>query len=377
MIAIPIIMGITSGASFLLGFLLLNHPQKINRSANRWLGIFVITLGLAMLEILLVEQKFHLYHEKYFELIGISRFLSAPALYLAILNFTTIDKSVKIKYVYHFIPFIIIILFTIPFLATGHNIKFSANVGKIIFFILRNILPVQAIVYWVLSYKKLREHLKNIATFSSATTPINLSWLENFLFLLVLIIVCWFNMLYFDIQIIKNYTPIFYLLCVFFLAYFSLQQKEVFSFNADEIKDLSQIIVAKNDDSIEKKKRLNDLQLIALNEKLIALINTEKPFLENDLNLPHLAARIGASSNETSYLINKIYNQNFYTFINTYRVEEAKELLSSGTYQKLNILGIAYQSGFNSKTTFNTTFKKFTGQSPTDFVKQKSSSKIS
>ena len=78
---------------------------------------------------------------------------------------------------------------------------------------------------------------------------------------------------------------------------------------------------------------------------------------------------MNASCNETSFVINELYRDNFYNFINKYRVEEAKILLLSEKYNQLNILGIAYESGFNSKTTFNTTFKKHTGFSPTDFVK--------
>ncbi|TEB41605.1 AraC family transcriptional regulator, partial [Flavobacterium circumlabens] len=72
---------------------------------------------------------------------------------------------------------------------------------------------------------------------------------------------------------------------------------------------------------------------------------------------------------ETSFVINELYGDNFYNFINKYRIEKAKSLLLSEKYNQLNILGIAYESGFNSKTTFNTTFKKNTGFSPTEFVK--------
>jgi AraC-like DNA-binding protein len=76
-----------------------------------------------------------------------------------------------------------------------------------------------------------------------------------------------------------------------------------------------------------------------------------------------------ASCNETSFVINELYQDNFYNFINKYRIEEAKRLLLSDKYNQLNILGIAYESGFNSKTTFNTTFKKHVGCSPSEFVK--------
>lgn len=65
-------MGITSGAAFLLGFLLIAHPRKINAIANRFLGLFIVTLGLAMLEIPLFHQNFHLKYPNIFELIGLA-----------------------------------------------------------------------------------------------------------------------------------------------------------------------------------------------------------------------------------------------------------------------------------------------------------------
>ena len=119
-----------------------------------------------------------------------------------------------------------------------------------------------------------------------------------------------------------------------------------------------------------KQKRLTESQILVLDEKLTRLMTVDQLFLDNELGLPVLAKSLGATSNEVSWLINEIHHDNFYNFINKYRIGEAKKLLLSEQYQKLNIIGIAYQSGFNSKTTFNQAFKKHTGQSPTDFVKR-------
>ena len=83
-----------------------------------------------------------------------------------------------------------------------------------------------------------------------------------------------------------------------------------------------------------------------------------------------LAIKMNSSSHLISFLINEGFNENFYQFVNRYRIEEAKRLLQSEKHRHLNMLGIAYESGFNSKTTFNTTFKKLTGLSPTEFQQQ-------
>jgi AraC-like DNA-binding protein len=365
MMNFPIIMGITSGAAFLLGFLLIMHPQKINSIANRWLGLFVVTLGLAMLEIFLVSENFQLNHPVLLDLIGLMRFLTAPALYISILYFTSLLKKFDKKILWHFLPFLIFLIFRFPFFITEKNIEFSYSVGRIVFFVLQIALPLQTIIYWYLSFSKLQKHIKHIHQFSSSTEQIDLSWLKYFLLILVLIIIAWFNLVFFDLKNIIQLTPLLYLLCVFFLAYFSLQQKEIFDFNKNDLDELSTIKEYKK----ENPKRVSENRLNELDEKLCLLMNSEKVYLENDLSLPKLAKSMNASCNETSFVINELYGDNFYNFVNKYRIEEAKMLLLSEKYNRLNILGIAYESGFNSKTTFNTTFKKYTGVSPTDFVK--------
>lgn len=361
----PIIMSITSGATFLLGFLLLAHSRKVNRIANLFLGLFVITLGLAIVEIPLFYQNMYLKHPNLFEMIGLIRFLTAPFLYSSILYFTSFSKKFEKKNLWHFLPFLIFLIFRFPFFITGKNMEFSDEVRQVVFFILKTALPIQAIIYWGLSFNKLQNHLKNIHQFSSATEKIDLSWLKSFLLVLVFIVVAWLNLIFLNLNRLIEFTPFIYLLSVFFLAYFSLLQKEVFDFSKSELNDLSAI----KDYKKENPKRVSESRMHQLNDKLQILINSEKLYLDNELSLPKLAKSLNASCNETSFVINELHGDNFYNFINKHRIEEAKKMLLSQKYNQLNVLGIAYESGFNSKTTFNTTFKKHTGCSPTEFVK--------
>jgi AraC-like DNA-binding protein len=365
MINFAIIMGITSGAAFLLGFLLIAHPRKVNIVANRFLGLFIITVGFAMLEVPLFYKNLHLSHPNLFEMIGLSRFLSAPFLYISILYFTSICKEFKPKNLWHFLPFILFFIFRIPFFVTGKNIEFDEEERKIVFFILSTALPLQILIYWILSFATLQKHLKSIKQFSSSIEKNDLLWLKYFLLILLVIVFAWFNLIFFGLKNLIDLTPFLYLLSVFFLAYFSLQQREIFDFSQNELNELSSIKIYKKENS----KRVSKSRLTELDEKLKILLNSEKLYLDNDLSLPKLARKLEATSNETSFLINELYQENFYNFINKHRIEEAKMLLLSEKYTQLNILGIAYESGFNSKTTFNTTFKKYVGMSPTEFVK--------
>ena len=365
MMNFPILMGITSGAAFLLGFLLIAHLRKVNKIANLFLGLFVITLGLAFVEIPLFYQKMYLKHPNILEIIGLIRFLTAPFLYISISYFTSLSNNFEKKILWHLSPFLIFLIFRLPFFITGKNIEFNYQEGRVVFFILQITLPFQALIYWFLSFRKLQNHLKIIGKFSSTTNEIDLSWLKYFLLVLLFIVAGWFNLIFFKLNSLIDFTPLLYLFSVFFLAFFSLQQKEIFEFSTSELKDLLTITECKK----ESPKRVSENRMAEIDKKLQILIKLEKLYLDNDLSLPKLAKNLDASCNETSFVINELYRDNFYNFINKHRIEEAKNLLLSKKYSQLNILGIAYESGFNSKTTFNTTFKKYTGFSPTQFVK--------
>jgi len=98
----------------------------------------------------------------------------------------------------------------------------------------------------------------------------------------------------------------------------------------------------------------------------------DKLYQEADLTLQNLADRIQLPSYQVSQAINDGMNKNFYDLVNSYRVEEAKRLLLDAKNKDFTILSVGFEAGFNSKTTFNTVFKKFTGLTPTEFrAKQK------
>jgi AraC-like DNA-binding protein len=84
-----------------------------------------------------------------------------------------------------------------------------------------------------------------------------------------------------------------------------------------------------------------------------------------------VADKMGISVNHLSQVINQKSGKNFFKFINEYRVEAAKKMLGNNAHQKFTILAIAYDCGFNSKSSFNTIFKEFTGYTPSEFVQKK------
>ena len=93
----------------------------------------------------------------------------------------------------------------------------------------------------------------------------------------------------------------------------------------------------------------------------------EKLYQESELTLSQMAARLQLPTHHLSQAINNGLKKNFYDLVNGHRVEEAKRLLLDPKNSNYTILSVGFEAGFNSKTTFNTVFKKFTGLTPTEY----------
>jgi AraC-like DNA-binding protein len=102
-------------------------------------------------------------------------------------------------------------------------------------------------------------------------------------------------------------------------------------------------------------------------KKLEAFMVEERPHLDSTLTLPQLSGQLGISVHHLSQVINDKRKQNFFEFINCYRVEEAKLLLRDKNKQHLTITAIGFEAGFNSNSSFNDVFKKQTGQTPSQY----------
>jgi len=104
-------------------------------------------------------------------------------------------------------------------------------------------------------------------------------------------------------------------------------------------------------------------------ERINQLMAVEKIYLNENLSLKEFALHLKADPNLISFILNNHLDNNFYDFVNRYRIEEVKTKLNDPAYNHLTLLGIALESGFNSKTTFNRVFKQITGITPTEFQK--------
>lgn len=123
----------------------------------------------------------------------------------------------------------------------------------------------------------------------------------------------------------------------------------------------------------EKVKLLDESTIQDYSSRLLDYMSTKKPYLDPDVSLRDLGKQIDVHPNHLSWLLNNNLGKNFNEFINHYRIEYFKNLAQNPDNSHFSILGLAYDSGFNSKTVFNTYFKKETGMTPKEYIKKNQS----
>ena len=128
---------------------------------------------------------------------------------------------------------------------------------------------------------------------------------------------------------------------------------------------------SKTETTSYSKSGLTEEKIISYANNIGEHMKHEKPYLQDDLTLSVLAEQCGLSNIHLSQILNQHFQLNFYDFVNQYRIEESKKMLLSSNYDNLSVLGIAFDCGFKSKSSFNRYFKKYNGMSPSEFKKRK------
>lgn len=116
-----------------------------------------------------------------------------------------------------------------------------------------------------------------------------------------------------------------------------------------------------------KKSGLSEETAVLNLTKLNTLMNSEKPYLDSNLKLSDLANLMEITQHNLSEILNTQLEQTFYDYVNTYRINEVKELIKNDPGKEKSLISIAFEAGFSSKSSFNTTFKRIEGITPSEF----------
>ncbi len=207
---------------------------------------------------------------------------------------------------------------------------------------------------------------KKIPEFFSNTFKLELNWIRNFLIVFtVLFLYSSFQDIIGSMILNLSYSQRWWLnlFMAFIVIYVGLNG---YFREPLKLKNLDFDLNPKSKDEIDINRKF-DIPIKEL-ENLKKFMVKEQPFLDPEINLSDLAGSLNVSRGHLSALINRGFEMNFNDFINSYRIKMFQKKLEEGEHEKLSLLGLAYECGFNSKATFNRVFKKLTNQSPSDYL---------
>lgn len=299
--------------------------------------------------------------------------LQGPFLYLYTSALTNQNSNKKYIFV-HFLPFVVAVLFLMPFFSLPFQEKLNVfqHEGKgyeNLILLLYSAILLSGIFYALLSLKKLSKHRKNISEAFSSTEKINLRWLQYLIFGSSII---WLVVIFYEDEYIFSFV-VFYLM---FIGYFGIKQVGIFT--NPTISENTVATISPNENiEIEtvsekikyEKSGLSNTELQSIHQKLIEIMTNEKLYKNPDLTLAELSQNLKVHPNVLSQVINSVEGKNFYDYINSQRVEEFKKRILLPENEKYTLLSVAFECGFNSKTAFNRNFKKVTGLSPSEYLK--------
>ncbi|MBL7112344.1 MAG: helix-turn-helix domain-containing protein, partial [Bacteroidales bacterium] len=229
--------------------------------------------------------------------------------------------------------------------------------------------------YSIVAFVLISRHQKNIRNiYSSTSTRITLSWLKvvsiSFYVTYVLVFIVGVYVI-FKQELPYNPTIVSYFgltLFAFAISVYGIKQPEIFYGYYMEMKS-SGILKrdATNGQSKYTRSGLKSQDAEKYLNKLIKHMEEKKPYLDIDLTIHDLSGALNIPRHYLTQIINEKLNRNFYQFINEYRVEEVRRLLQDPAYKKYTFTAIAFEAGFNSKSSFNSVFKETVGKTPSQY----------
>ncbi|MDF1574171.1 MAG: helix-turn-helix domain-containing protein [Bacteroidales bacterium] len=340
--------------------------------ANKILAAWLFIICIEMIIVLINETLIELYPIK------ILPYTYGPLLLLYAMWMTSEKPHFDLRYLWHFSPFIIFLIASLLFLdervmhgTDGFLLKDRFVSFRIIYGIT---FFISITAYSVATFVVINRHqrrLKQLVSYSSG--KITLQWLLglSITFYAGYIIMFIFG----GVDILVGFMPfdpyeisfISLTLLSFLFGVFGFHQPGIFE-EMVRYKSIEMEVEPETDNKKYQRSGLKQEDVAGLVNKIRKYMVIEKPYLNGELSIYDLSEQLRISRHILSELINEHMGKNFYSLVNEYRVNEVKERLRSNTYKHLTILAIAFDSGFNSKSSFNTIFKEKTGKTPSEYL---------
>ena len=360
-----------------------NPPKNIS---NYFLAAFLVAHALIPVhELILYGAVFKYKAAEHFPRLvfagGFAYYLDAALLYFYVKSLVFRDFHLRKKDAWHFLPlatfgvFMVAVYYHFSLSDRIQLIKTESFVYGAQYISADFVCKMLRVAYCIASFKLILKYKDILKTTHSNIEKVDIMWLKMLVmgFLIVTIVEAslsltkivsvftgfdfhHYDLGFFEFIGLSGYYALFVLVCA--LVFTSMR----YFANFEAVKQ-------KKEKEPEQPKK--PVQEKILNpeyaEKIDGVMRAQKPYLYPDITLEMLAEKLKMTSKDLSMIINRHFDSNFYEFINNYRIEEAKKLLSEPSNKVKSITDIYMEVGFNSKSVFNTFFKKIVGVTPTAY----------
>jgi AraC-like DNA-binding protein len=352
----------------LIQSMLLFFIRKGNRRANKFMAFFLLALAIGMTNGIVSLLGLYDTWPSLSILMGSIILAYGPLFYLYIRAVTAKDRRGTLVDILHGVPFLL------GMLVYGAYLRLSAGGSApsgVLGYAVRSpwlvvlILSVlQTIAYVVSIIRLLRRHSERVKAAYSTIDRVNLGWLRRRLVVYAaiwavgLVLVAAVRLESRAVGLVGQIVFFLIALNTFVTGYLAMLQPEIFfgPFETRPVRRYERSSLTPEDAAHHKTR-------------LLELMDREKPFLDPEINLPKLAQALDIPVAHLSRVINELLGQNFYEFINHYRLEAAKRRLAMPEPGGEKLITVALECGFNSVATFNRVFKELTGRTPSDYRK--------
>ena len=381
---IDILLLLAAAQGFFLAILII-HKHR-NLYANRFLAAMLLAYSALLLYLFLEELDLALSWPQFILFILGIGFIIGPLHYLYTKYLIRHLDRLEKKDLLHGIPFLIfysVLLLHFPQLHSLVRVwleRYTEDGLPAPFLIYNWMMAVYSTVYLALSLYRIMRYARIIRNHFSTIQKMRLDWLRNITLFLAVFLTVYIveNILYLNGINLSNYFTLsstLFAAYIYTLGYLGLFKSEILMLPevAESMSRLEKMTVPDSKAgavSIQKKydkSGLSPQKAEQFKKTLLALMEQEAPYRDSGLTLQQLSELLHISPHNLSEVINTRLHQNFFDFVNAYRVEKVKKDLADPAKQNLTMLAIAYESGFNSKTAFNNVFKKHTRMTPSEY----------
>lgn len=357
------ILLIGSLQSFFLVILLISKRGR--SKSDSLLGIWLTHIGLHMLIYFLYGTGI-LTNPTLVNVNASLPFMQGAYLYFYVRNLVEEDFRWQAGHLLHLLPavaFIAYLFLIIPTLHARDGLQVSVfEISRLFTLIILTSVPV----YILLSTYHIRRYRQRLQQIVSSTSGVDLIWLSYILSGMSLL---WIVVIVINISgFVRSQGHggdhlVFLLLTVFIYAigYLGIRQRNVFT-------ELLPQRPIQDDNSKYSRSGMDSNEAAEVAGRLKAWMENEQPYLDEGLTLQSMADTLGLPLHNLSQVINQQFGQNFYDFVNGYRVKEFISRMSDEQNRQFTILALALDSGFSSKASFNRIFKKHTGKAPSQYL---------